>query len=557
MASNTAVKLESYIKEANFDDALRLVSDLPDPRVALHEAKDEFERLSLTCMIVDVLDYGGKYDKASELIEDCAKKAQKHLSAFLNDRIPATFQLQEDIVRQYKQECWAVMHLGMSLYRKYQYDKALRLFEEAKRFLEDLHNKGWVYKGSLSRAWYCIGLCYRQTHRNSEAKHAFAKAVEYGWYGMMARAGQKRPLAPYDYNIAKCFGLGIGWIKYSEASLAEAQADLIAARRLLLWKRVRFIEDYVRAIYACVLMAANQDGKTIEEAIRLLKKSYDSLTLADRPGHDPTEEHTPYAMRAANDLARAYYYRALAEPPGSSREKHFEEAGDFLRRVKLWAFQAKDWRTYCQALINQSRMCREKGNRKEALSLAREALKYGGNSEFSRIDCLIAKGEAEFSLGRGHYPAAVGAFTQALQFGKTNPKVFAVCHLHLVEVNLAACNPLLAIEHYRAWEQTGLTTESGFVRRLRERVSEQISILGSPFLIKHEDTDLTAREHLNRLRGWLTDVAIGRSQHGRYADAAELLGIGIGAFVNWRKAAGLPIHPNQRTKRSRGPRKVA
>ena len=556
--------LEERIKKANFDGAFHFLNDLekPDPdkraqeperdgRAKLHERVSEinnaFDRLSVSCMIADVFDYAGQYGSAGDFIRDLGPEAEGHLRAFLKDPVPEENTSADD-VKLYKQECWAVMHLGMWYYRKHKYDLALDRFNLSKNFLVELWNRKYQYRGSLSRAWYCIGLCHRQNHRYATAKEAFSKSVEYGWRGLEARGKEGRPIEPYDYNVGKCFGLGTAWIKYSEASLAEAYADLVVAQRLLFNKEVRFISAYIQIIHACVRLSANSnDKREVDSAIQTLETAYKSLVLSDDPDHGKDQEHTPYAMRAASELALANYRRARLED-AVGKGQYLDAARRWLEIVKPWSM-GNDKRTYCKALITESRIARELGGKEEALRSAKRALQYGGKLEFSRIDCWIALGEANLLPPKPDCDSAIKAFLKARDFGNENPKVLAVCQLHLAEAYLASGNPSGAMEHYLAWKQTSYGNENSYVKGLAANVGALIREARAPFVIPYDVDVREAKKRIKRLKKWFTTVALEQALHHEQREAADLLDLSLGAFASWQKATDDPSKKRKRRKK--------
>jgi tetratricopeptide (TPR) repeat protein len=532
-------KLESLVKQANFDGALRLLDDQPDLESSISQYSGRSVALSLACMASDVLDYGGQYPTARSIIAEPGKLAETRLESFLKE----PFSIGDDEAPRYKQESWALMHWGMAEYRRFEFDLALHRFEISRNLLDELRRQGHVYNGSLSRAWYYIGLCHRELFQNSKAKHAFSRSVQYGWYGMEARHKIGKPLDPYDYNIGKCFALGSGWIKYNEASLAEAYADLAAARRLLLNKNVRFIKDYVTIIHACVSMSANShSAQHLDESIKTLEKCQASLLLK---GVEKGKGHIGYAMRAANELALAYYRRALLEKTEADQNALFIKAEPLLQEVKAWAREVGGKRILCKALITQSRIARARvGQEAAALDCAAEAVRAGAGLRSSEIDSQIALGESYFLTKS--YSEAIKAFTKALNSSDGHPKVSAACRLHLAESYLADGNSFAAREQFQLWKHTGQGVENGFVRGMSERLQKAVDSSKTPFSLSREAVKLEDhKEAVNQMRGWLTEVALERSG-GNYTDACKRLKIAYTTFVKWRNDAKLKIHAKLR-----------
>ena len=222
--------LKHLLKEADYDAALELVNSW-DLRVNLHVPPDPLRRLGIACMAADVLDYGGQYAKAAHVMHDLGREAETSLAAaksanYLGDDHPYL-----------KQQCWAVIMRGKCVYGgaieniqkgKPDYENAKRLFQLARDVLELIHDGGQITCfGTMALAWYCIGLIERQKQEYRAARRAFTRSIEYAAKGIERRPGNR--VAAFEYNMARCYGLSIGWISYNSACLADATAALIMA----------------------------------------------------------------------------------------------------------------------------------------------------------------------------------------------------------------------------------------------------------------------------------------------------------------------------------------
>lgn len=132
-----------------------------------------------------------------------------------------------------KQQCWALMLWGMTFYRAYDLDTAIRLFELARRVVTIIHDSGTVTSiGTLARCWYCIGLFHGEK-RTKEARAAFRQSIGLASKGIQDRRANRESPGSFDYNLARSYGLGIGWIEYNEALLPQAASALFMARRVM------------------------------------------------------------------------------------------------------------------------------------------------------------------------------------------------------------------------------------------------------------------------------------------------------------------------------------
>jgi hypothetical protein len=91
--------LKQLSKEARYDEALIEV-DGYDPRTILTTVHDPYLRLRFACVCSDVLDYGGLYARAEQMIKDLGENAYKRLNTILTpvDILDPAYT---------KQECWA------------------------------------------------------------------------------------------------------------------------------------------------------------------------------------------------------------------------------------------------------------------------------------------------------------------------------------------------------------------------------------------------------------------------------------------------------------------
>lgn len=485
----------------------------------------KLDRLRTACMIADVLDYGGRYGKAKEIIQNHGAEAERRLStmdpADLTDPI------------YIKQECWALLMWGMCSYRTAgdEFADALKRFHLARKVLEILTRNGIPCVGTLSRTWYCIGLVYRQKKDYSEAKASFVRSLELGGIGVKARKDTKSSTASFDYNMARCLGLGLGWIAYDEALLDDAKGSLVMARRALIGNKVTFIRAYIEVIHACVLLSAHSDDLArIDEAIGILRGAYEVLMPKTGP------EHPPYALRAAVELALAYLRRSRVVP-ACDDDNDLREAERILKSVTVLTAVNPDRRTYCAALVAESRVNRERGQKQDALEAAKKAAKLSSGMKFSHIDALICLGEAWYELGE--YEKAADSFNDALDLGRSSRKIVAVCHLHLTRTCIRCQQPAKALEHFTEWKTIEPGLQNSFITALADRIFREGIQSTQEFHIQGDVVDLNAKRHVARLHNWLILKALSRTNDD-WGRAAVLLDTTTPTMRNWKKGNAEP-----------------
>ena len=473
-------------------------------------------------MISDTLDYGGFYDDAREAIDEAGRRAEERLST-----VETATDFSDPLYA--KQQTWALMMWGMSLYRHADegYTDALKRFELAKRILLMLKQANVDCTGSLARVSYCIGLVHRQRRDYRVAKAAFRDSVDLAGTGFQARIAAKRSAASFDYNMARCYGLGLGWIAYDESLLSDAKSALVLADRLLLGKKARFIRAYIHLVHACVIMSGSMQLDSIDEGIRRLRIAYE--VLAPTKG----EGHVPYAVRAANELGQAYVRRARAVPE-HEKEANLSLADDYVKTVLDSPTAKKDRRTHANAWIISSRILRDRKQLTPALEAAYKARNIAGGMKFSQIDCSITVGEAAYELGQ--YRVAVEAFQEALLKASGSRKSAAVCHLHLGQTYFADGQPSKATEHFRQWEGLGAELDNAFIADLGNRLRQQLAPSSGDFRILVATPDLNAENHERQLHAWLANNALTRAKDN-YKLAGRLLGKAEGTVRAWLNEA--------------------
>jgi len=194
-------------------------------------------------------------------------------------------------------------------------------------------------------------------------------------------------------------------------------------------------------------------------------------------------------------------------------------------------------RTLCNASIIESRILRERGDYLAALVEAEKASGIGSRMGFTRIDCWINLGEAHYHCGS--YDAAIRCFERARgdERAQSNPKVLAVCDLHLTRCFLANGNESRALEQFNLWQATGRRgSDNTFVRELKTEVEETFKRAHPPFIVGGEE-ELRSDERLLDFKQWMAKTALQRKPGDR-AEAAKLIGHDPKTLDNWLRRNG-------------------
>jgi tetratricopeptide (TPR) repeat protein len=537
--------LQHHLDTADFDEALAYV-DLHSLDSNLHRLPlDNEETLRACSLIAEIRDYAGQYAEAKDAIQQVGSRSFSYLKEFLKESSGAYF------ANNYlKEQCWASLHWGMYHYRLQNYEYALEVFTHSERALRKVH-KQLPCPGSLARALYCLGLVAREEHRYNEARTYFSSSVEMAGLQLRTLPPENPRRKAVLYNIGKCLGLGMAYVAFAQSAHSEANTHIVAARLLLEGRNVKFIHAYVDFLHAATQLSAHGDSiEEVSQAIEQVKVAYQKLggdqAILQSSTGGTRSGHTVYALRAANELASAYLRRLRlrkrqAELSGTQAD--FEQAISYLNLVRSCeTTRTLEKRTYCNAWILESRAYRENSYGEEPSAETRAAIEtaveqaasVGSGLDFSRIDSHIAAGEAHYFLK--NFKQSIEAFNaaRAERRAATNPKIIAVCELHLARCYLAAGESGKALNCFASWETAGCYgLENSFIRELSAEVRLRLEKACEPFRVDPED-DLNATLQVRRFHYWLAKSALVQCNDDRKA-AAKKLGKSQRTLKDWEK----------------------
>ncbi len=517
-------RLERKLLAADFEAAVVIVRDevLPLFAHSPHPSVDELTNLRLRAMAAEVLDYFGGYVEARELIEEVGTQCFEILLAMEagHQQPPST----EADRRLLKQQVWIVLHHGSTFYRHSRYEDAKRRFILC-RDIAATHVTTGSYQanGTLARAYYLIGLVYRELFDYSAAKYNFTLSIDYAWKALQKSSAQRVPLA--DLTIAKCLGLGLAWVHYTEGRADLAIPLLLAARNLLSHSAEQVIRAYVDVVYASVQRSEKGDDPgELSDSIRLLKQAHQLFEA---------KQHFGYKVRAAYHLALGYIQQAQHATASSAQAQSLTDAMSFVEEMKEYSRKHGDIGFHCNALICESRIARFCGKAIVAEEHACAALEMGHERPFVRVDALIARGEARFDLGK--YAGAAEDFKLAFASGKDNQKVRAALHLHLTRTFLRQNDIRRALHHFESWKELRPNVKNAFLLSLERRVTVDLNEATQDFMARWSSPNHDPLTLERKLHGFLVEWAKSRTSSDE--EAAKLLKISKQTFYNWRAAA--------------------
>jgi tetratricopeptide (TPR) repeat protein len=514
--------LETALELLDFDAVLSQITTLDWD--TLDSTTDMVTLLGIKCAAAEVLDYFGRYQDALAIILPHGQECEHLLNAMADGRKEPP--IDGDGRRLLKQQVWVGIHWAYTFYRSNNNTRALSILRDCRatisRHVSDDNNPCLF---THSRICYGIGLVYRQNYRYSEAKDEFTAAMAFASRALVARGPTSTSQRPH-FITAKCLALGLGWICYNEGRLELAEPLLITARTLLTATPERLINAYVDVVHACIQRAAHGDTvASLSETVAILVRSY---TVFERDKHDA------YKVRAANELALAQIQLAVAYDDNSPlREEALEKATRYAREVEAFATREDNARWHCNALIIWSRIHRHVGRTAEARQAAQSALDKAAGDRFSGIDAWIALGEAHLRLKE--YSDAIRCFTEALEAGGDNPKVRAVCYLHMANTYLLDNKVRDAKKYFNNWLIVKGLVVNAFVRSLGQKVESKIREGAQDFFLPFSDPSLDVDICEKLFHGWFVRWAREHSSGDGKDATAEKLRKTVGCVTNWIK----------------------
>lgn len=494
----------------------------------------EDSRLRAQYLVAEVLDYFGFYAEADEHLRDVgpAQRAIVRRKQFHRDADPSIS----------KWRIWVSMAYATSLYRKASYSRALAVLGDCAGALKALDPSTTALFGTRARLAHLRGQALRQRHDYSAAERQFEAAVVFARrrFDLKTPSAELSPQHPSGelslanpkdfererllahWTIGKCLALGLGWIAYTTGRLSPAAMLLSAGYGLL-----RGTGDGVHRAYAKLLLGAVARAEAGDEEERLR----DAIAVM-RDAAQGLEEHPIFSLRASYELALAYS-RLKDERPKARSE--INRLKDGLGRTHSLSVRAR-WTS--AALVVESRVERLDGDLSRARQLASQAVSQadaaGKSHTEVQAEALIALGEtllaqavlAENSgrktQGANCRQDAIDRFRGALSLARDNPKVLAVCNLHLARAYGQRGSLGEALEARAAAKAHEPSIDHGFVRKLAEEVDTEIEARRY-FVIDGQAITLKQPAQLRALQAFL--VRQGKAYWSSPADLAEQLEI--------------------------------
>jgi len=527
-------ELKGLVRAADFDEARavggrtvrvlaqKLRSHLPtDLKLDLRNLL----QIKTAVLLAEVYDYYGQFDASAEV----AHTGKLVLTSLTPPKTPPS----RDELSQAKIRL-AVAY-GRSLYRAYRHDDATNILHTCRDYVtQHLATPGFPCYGTLGEIAYTLGRVHRQHQQFNGAAEEFNAAIA----RYDDRVQHKRKFDPANapaavafsaHKVATITALGIAWCTYTQGALNAAKyTNLIPARLMLRRSGDVLNTAYADVIYASVLRAlAGADAAALACARQL-------ATEAEAVFVDHGHRH--YAAGAALELALT----ALAEKKTTEALQHWERLDEYA--------QKEDIRWKRSAMIVHSRILRMTGQHQSACTVATKALRLARDQheQLGQLDALIDRSET-YREQKQHDPA-IRDLLRALKLNRrladpkrpANPKVHAICHLHLVQNYLALERMHDAVVSFTEWERVQHRVEHKNIHELAASIAPK---LNRTTVLEIDTTKhgLNYEQNERRLREFLLAQASMRANNQQ--ETADLLDVTRQTVAKWHAEASKNSKP--------------
>ena len=507
---------------------------LTDQLVERVGAESLDDRFSLKCrsLVCEVRDWIGRTKDAQSVVER-GEEVWSRIVASPPPREDQALRLARERAR------FVADYARVFCYRERNYEEAERILKDCREFVTR-HVEAPVFPcyGTRAQISYFLGCAYRQLGDLARAEEEYGRALELHRlraeaavknHGLTSERGQEE-IAFARHRTAVIVGLGVGWVNYTRGYLGDAlHSNITPTQTALIECNDPVTSAYLSLIRGAILrsLAGSTDDAKLAEARAAAEYAYAVFTGADY-------RHDAYATRAAREVALSWLY--------SRDSEKFSKAQDFIEAMERLAGKDQTWQA--NALIVRSRLHRLKGEGREALKAAENAVRLTAHQEepLGGIDALIARGEALQELGQ--LVDAERDFRQALRLvqesggrAPANPKLEGVLAIHLARTCVRTGDERRALDWLQEWERVGHSVEHRSIHERAADVKEELSKLRRDFVVPVNESDLAYEKHEADLRKWLIERA--KAKGPRQDDVAKALKVSRGTLGNWERELGL------------------
>ena len=487
---------------------------------------DELLYLKIKCLLSEAYDYFGELKSSDDLLSEGSE---------ILDRLKALKDVEPGkriIIREQVRFC--LNHAHAFLYREYRFREAKERVQWCRDFVNDMlrDEKDFPCFGTLAQAEFYLGRIYRRLNRYDEAEECFRRAIEY--YYKRAKVKQEEyendeskqealqgELTFSKYKLAICLGIGLGWVSFARGHLRKGiYQNILPARVWLLGTGDKLNTAYLDLLFGSAKrsVGGRSDQQSILEAIRIIENAYKVFQ---------EHNHVPYMAHAALELSLAYLYN-----------REYYKAQSKLTELEAVLKEDDKPRWECPRLLVLSRISREMMNFREAERLASDALTHAEHTNQLpyQIEALIVRSGVRVELKE--IERARADLAEALKLNKhgkkqANPKVEAVCQLHLARIYAMEQDRQEARGCFKRWKQLAHEIEHGIIHEIADDVDKDIKALSKDFVIPAGTEDLSYEYHLKALQKFLVSQAKQKSR--TIQETTEKLKISRQTLHQWQK----------------------
>jgi tetratricopeptide (TPR) repeat protein len=462
---------------------------------------DELHYLKSKCILAEAYDYIGDGDSARK----AASEGSEILEQLKN--VDSNEQVERKILRERVRLCLDYVHAAF--YRTYKYDDALNEMVWCREFvIQRLQNmKDFPCYGTLAKVEHNLGRIHMRRNEYEEAVASFDRSIKY-YYERAERMMRDGTMDMQKLNEELSFSghkagiccLGLGWTNFLGGRIKIALHNNInLARHLLMRTKDALHTAYLDLLLGSVkrALAGRHNKPELQEAIRIMNGAYAVFKKY---------KHGPYMARASFELSLAYLYNG-----------ELDEAEEWAAMLVTISERINELRWRSQTLIVRSRIARESADYLKAETIASEALASAQdtNQVLFQIEAHIARGEARIFIGRisdarTDFLDALKLNTKAGSDGderQSNPKVEAVCKLHLARCYIAQRRVSRAELEFDRWRELRGQIEQEIIQEIAVEVEQGIQDLKQDFRIPADSDVLIYETRKRELQQWLVERA--------------------------------------------------
>jgi hypothetical protein len=513
---NLYKELKRLVRIADYEgqQVRRLASQLRGelPKDLGHVSSEDEQQIKSLVLLSEIWDYYGMFDVAKELSAPAIR--------LVSLQPPP----QKQPIKLMQSKIRLMVAYARTLYRAQERTDVIDVLLRCREYVQTyLVKRSFPCYGTLGEIAYTLGRAYRQRQQFTDALHEFTEAIKF----YEKRAVHKRKTGATNADEAEAFSghkvatilaLGVSWCHYTQGALKSAlYAELVPAVIILRPSKDVLNRAYAEVIRGSIVRALTGNTTDLAEAREDVK---DARLVFVEHGH----QH--YAAGAALELALL----ALAEDNIGEARKH-------LTQLKEAGLEGSRWKY--GAMIVESRILRREAKNAHAYDIADQAygLAKARRDVLGQIDALVARSESNDSPR-----AAIADLTTALDLNGSvggeswgfNPKVHAICHLHLVRHYVELKNISDALASFGEWDRVRDRVEHQSIHQLAGEVA---ALLDKSERLEFRASDgLNYKVHSRRLREFLLRQA--RMKHHTQEDIRSALHISRGTLNKWMREFG-------------------